>query len=236
MRLIVEQVQLAHQVPAPSPTPVTGGDDFVAGGVVRPGGGPEFAQSLTETLSRMQDKAQSILEPLLLPTGVTKLKVNGLGVEPGGKVRVDLSAHESEITDDQAWAVACVAVGKELKASVRIVGMIELDSIPGHDLHFARNSSQLTTAELRKATRLLAPWKDKGVRVSLIVPQSSASDLNQRRISFLRRRFEVAHVAQASPEAALDKNVVQMRIVQVVNTDREAGSAEISFKPAGSQP
>jgi len=90
----------------------------------------------------MQDKVRSILEPLLSPTGVTGLTVNSLGVETGGKLRVNVSGQEETMTDDQGWKVASAALGKELKAGVQITATLEMADAPTYDIRFGKNSSQ----------------------------------------------------------------------------------------------
>ncbi len=222
-RLIVQQVQLAHEITSPPVHPTVSSNDFVAGGVVRPEGAPEFAQAPAETLSRMQDKVQSILHPLLSPAGVRQLTVNSLGVETGGKLRVDVSAQEATMTDDLAWKVASAALGKELKADVRIIATLEMADVSAFDIRFGKNSSQASATELKKMARFLNPWKDRAnVRSTLLTPSQGRPELIARRISSLRPRFQVESVRPADPAATLNENAIRLKLVQVVDVDGSA--------------
>ena len=226
VRLVIEQIQLAHEVPAPV---ITEGRDFVGGGVVRPGVGPGVPESVSETLLRIQDKAQTSLRSLMEPIGVSQLQVEGLGAKPGGTLRLEVSAVENEVTEDRAWKVAGAALGKELETHVEIAAVVGLDGVEAHEARFAKDSFQLSSSEWRRVTRYLARWRtEPAVGVILIVPQSIKADLRDHRILFLRQRLRVQKIVTSSAENPIQENAILLRPAQAVSAgyDTDAPKTE----------
>ena len=127
------------------------------------------------------------------------------------------------MTDDLAWKVASAALGKELKADVRIIATLEMADVSAFDIRFGKNSSQASATELKKMARFLNPWKDRAnVRSTLLTPSQGRPELIARRISSLRPRFQVESVRPADPAATLNENAIRLKLVQVVDVDGSA--------------
>ena len=220
VRLIVEQLQLAHEIAAPPPRTAARANDFLAGGVVRSDGNAEYSESATEMLSRLQDRVKTVVLPLLIPAGVEELTVKGMGVEEGGKLRIELAGRQANLTEPQAWSVVSVALGKDLRAQVRIVADLELASAGNHDVQFRGNSIEASPVELRRVARFLSPWRQKaGIRLAFLVSQTARSELALKRVAALRRKLAVDDAGTVNLDASVVENTIRMKIVQSVDVD-----------------
>jgi uncharacterized hydrophobic protein (TIGR00271 family) len=225
VRLMVEQVQLAHEIPPTQMPTSKGTNDFVAGGVVRSGEAPELAASASDMLSRLQDRVVSVLEPLLRPASVHSLHVDGLVVEEGGILRIELSGRQAGLSETQAWKVASVVLGKDLRAPVHVIAALDLDS-PSHDVRFRKSSSYLPSSELRKAVRFRAGWKERAdVQCTFIASAQARPELLAGRIVALRRAMHGEEGAVVRSDAHMDENMIRMQFVQRLDVSGGSGDA-----------
>ena len=223
VRLVVEQIQLAHQPAGPPTASMRSGNDFLAGGLVRSGLGPGYGQPPAEILARLQDRVTSLLEPLLRSTGVRDLEMQGMAMR-GDKLLVEFSGRQSDVLDYHVWRVMSAALEKELGTGIRIRAVLRLDKPGTQAIRFRQKSRQATAAEYRKARLFLAPWRSKpGVRSALFASAACTPQLREERVVVLRQKLSW-EPGLFGLDSSLPEDMVQLQIVQVVDVDKTEGA------------
>jgi len=230
VHLIVEQVQLAHQI-AVRETPLPGrGNDFLAGSLIRREGLPDYGESVSEILSRSQDRVGSMAAPLLRPAGVESLIVKALAIEQDGTMRVELTGKQPRPNEPSMWRVLAAALERDLGEHVHIIATLDLADPGELDVHFRQNSTQVLRGGLHKAAQFVSPWKRKaGIRIAFMAASNSQASLLESRIRRLNLALALNEKNGVAFDHSIDVNTIRLKVTQWIDVngnESETGRAE----------
>lgn len=215
--LHLDQIQLA-QAAKPTVAPVVG-YDYVAGGKIRPA--PEKTKlSVDEMLRRTRESANEALAPMLRAAGVEDFAISSVAQEKDGGLAIDLTGtYQGELPGLAAWKIVSATTAEKLDLPVHLAATMYLPQSQVSWIRYRRKDVHPSAAELRKARRLLADWKKKGLEHGFIVPPDAEAKLFGPRIEYLQSHLgQGLKVPDALPGAGnLVTNAVGIAPVQLID-------------------
>ncbi|MFZ3340807.1 MAG: DUF389 domain-containing protein [Terriglobales bacterium] len=204
-RLELQQLQLAQKEKV-SPTE---GKDYLGGGIVQQTEPKGPSPMTTAAIAKAQDTTQTSLQSLLSTVGITDVIVHSAGLQPGGELRLEVTASQKEPVEETPWQVAAKSVSSDLGVPVQIQAEVT-SADHTYELKYRPGSTRPTALRERALRTFLHNSAQPDISYVLTYSSTEDAGLAKRRIAFLDRYLRSAR-ASSEPDPTLGSDLIIIR-------------------------
>ncbi len=117
--------------------------------------------------------------------------MHSIGLQPGGKLQIEVSASQNRTVGQSPWQVAAESVSRDLGVPLQIRADVT-SADPGYELTYRPNSIRLTERRDKELRTFIRTSSGPDIKYVLTYSGAANTELTKRRVALLSRYFDVA--------------------------------------------